>query len=95
VVIAFPGALKGDTTLLQQVVLDDTSLDHPLVVETHLHKLAKARTVVIPYSFRVACFNENKISLVKLSHRSNLNIEKNSKTKFIITNSKTLSILSD
>lgn len=64
VVIAFPGALKGDTTLLQQIVLDDASLDHPLAVKAHLHKLAKARAVVVSHSFRVACFNVNKIPLV-------------------------------
>lgn len=64
VVISLPGALKGDATLLQQVVLDDASLDHPLAVEAHLHKLAEARAVVVPHGFRIACFHTNKISLV-------------------------------
>lgn len=64
VVIALPGALKGDTTLLQQVILDDASLDHPLAVEAHLHKLAEAGAVVVPHGFRVACFDVNKIFLV-------------------------------
>lgn len=59
VVIALTGALKGNATLLQQVVLDDASLDHPLVVEAHLHELAKSRAVVVPHGLRVTCFRRS------------------------------------
>lgn len=53
-VVPLSWTLEGDAGLLQQVVLDDTALDHPTVVEAHLHELAETTGVVISHSFRIA-----------------------------------------
>lgn len=62
VIIAFPWALEGDTALLQQVVLDNASLDHPLAIEAHLHKLAESRAVVVSHSLCIAYFHRSRFS---------------------------------
>lgn len=56
VVISLAGALKCYATLLEQIILDDASLDHPLAIKAYLHKLAKSRAIIIPHCLRVSYF---------------------------------------
>lgn len=53
-IVPLSRTLEGDAGLLQQVVLDDTALDHPTVVEAYLHELAKTTGIVISHCFCIA-----------------------------------------
>lgn len=66
VIIALLRALKGDATLLQQIVLDDAALNHPFVVEAHLHELAESRAVVVSHGLCVTYIDRSRISILYL-----------------------------
>lgn len=63
-VIPLSRTLEGDAGLLQQIVLDDTALDHPAIVEANLHKLAKTAGVVVSHRFRISCKRGETIVLI-------------------------------
>ena len=55
VVVPLLRRLGGDSGLLEQIVLNETSLDLELGVETDLHETSETRRVVVANCLRITC----------------------------------------